>query len=79
MNLCRTPPPPSLKFVSGAPGGETRYVQLKFFKILLFVLRIKFPFQFVSLICRFIKPETSLNNSNFDRQDFVKYPKFLRL
>ena len=48
------------------------YVQLKFFKILLFVLKKKLPFQFLSFICRFLKSETSLNFPNFDRQDFVK-------
>ena len=56
--------------------GETRFVKLKFFKILLFVLKRKFYFQFLSSICRFLKSETFLNISNFDRQDFVKTQNF---
>ena len=51
-------------------------MQFKFFKILLFVLKIKFSFQFVSFICRFLKSETSVNFSNFYRQDFVKIQNF---
>ena len=46
------------------------------FKILLFIVRITFSFQFVSFICCFLKSETSLNLSNFDRQDFVKFQIF---
>ena len=49
---------------------------LKFFKIQLFLLRIKFSFQFVSFICCFLQSETSLNFSNFDRQDFIKIQYF---
>ena len=52
--------------------GETRFVQLKLFKILLLVLKRKFSFQYVSFVCGFSKSETSLNFSNFDQQDFVK-------
>ena len=48
-------------------------MQLKFFKILLFVLKIELSFQFASFTCRFLQSETSLNFSNFDRQDFVKF------
>ena len=51
---------------------RTRYEQLELFKIRLFVLKIKFSFQFLSFICRFLRLEASLNLSNFDRQDFVK-------
>ena len=65
-----------MRFENETLTGETRYVQLKFFKILLYVLRIKFSFQFVSYIWRFLKSETSLNFSNFDRQDFVKNQSF---
>ena len=57
-------------------NGETRYVQLKFFKILLFLLKIQFSFQFVSFICRFVQSETSLSFSNFDQRDFVKIQNF---
>ena len=38
----------------------------------------KFSFLLVSFICRFLKPEISLNFSNFDRQDFVKSQNFDR-
>ena len=65
-----------MRFEHKTLTGETRYVQLKFFKILLFILRIKYYFQFISFICRFLKSETSLNFSNFDRQDFVKIQNF---
>ena len=65
-----------MRFKHETLTGETRYVQLKFFKILLFVLGIKFSFPFVSYIWRFLKSETSLNFSNFDRQDFVKIQNF---
>ena len=41
-------------------------MQLKLFKILLFVLKIKLPFQSVSFICRFLQSETSLNFSNLN-------------
>ena len=40
--------------------------------VLLFGLKRKFSFQFVSFNCRFSKSETSLNFSTFDQQDFVK-------
>ena len=56
--------------------GETSYVQLKFFKIILFVLKIQFFFQFVLFICRFLKSETSLDFFNFDRQDLLKIQNF---
>ena len=59
------------------PGlDRVKLWQLKFFKILVFALRIKFSFQFVSFICRFLQPETLLNFSNFDRQDFLKIQNF---
>ena len=56
--------------------GNTHYAQLKFFKILSFVLKGTVSFQSVSFICRFLKSETSLNFPNFDRQDFVKIQNF---
>ena len=65
-----------MRFEHKTLTGETRYVQLKFFKLLLFVLKIKFSFQFMPFICRFLQSETSLNFSNFDRQDFVKIQNF---
>ena len=65
-----------MRFQPETLTGETRYVQLKFSKILLFLLRIQISFQLVSFICRFLKSETSLNFSNFDRQDFVKIQNF---
>ena len=65
-----------MRFQHKTSTGETRYVQLKFFKILLFILRMKYYFQFISFSCRFLKSETSLNFSNFDRQDFVKIQNF---
>ena len=43
------------------------YNSVKFFKMLIFVSKIKFSFHFLSFICRFLKSETSLNFSNFDR------------
>ena len=48
--------------------GETRSVQLKFFKRLLFVLKRIF----FSISITYLKSETCLNFSNFDRQDFIK-------
>ena len=39
-----------MKFEHKALTGETCYVQLEFFKILLFVLEIKLSFQFVSFV-----------------------------
>ena len=65
-----------MRFQPETLTGKTRYVQLKFSKILLFLLRIQISFQLVSFICRFLKSETSLNFSNFGRQDFVKIQNF---
>ena len=62
-----------MRFKHSTLTGETRFVQLKFFTILLFVLKRKISIQFLSFICRFLKSETSLNFSNFDRQDFVRF------
>ena len=45
-------------------------------KMQIFVLERTFSFQFVSFFCRFLKSESSLNLSNFDRQDFVKPQNF---
>ena len=55
---------------------ETRYVQPKFFKMLLFVITVNLSFQFVLFICRILKSETSLKFSKFDREDFVKIRNF---
>ena len=54
--------------------GETRYVQLELFKILLFVLQILLIVFFS--ICIIYSSETSLNVSHFDQQDFVKIQNF---
>ena len=43
---------------------------------LLFVLKTKFSFHFVSFICRFFESETPLNYSTFDQLDFVKSQDF---
>ena len=45
----------------------------QFFKILLFVLRRKFSFHFVSFLCRFFKLETSLNFCTFISKIFLKF------
>ena len=45
-------------------------------KYYYFVLKIKFSSQFVSFIDRFLQSETSLNFSNFDKQDFVEIQNF---
>ena len=55
---------------------KTRYVQLEFFKILLFILKIRLSFQFVSFICSFLQSEASLKFSNFNGQDFAKIQNF---
>ena len=65
-----------MRFEHQTLTAESRCVQLKFFKILLFVIRINFSCQFVSLRGHFLKSETSLNFSHFDRQDFVKIQNF---
>ena len=41
-----------------------------FSKFYFFISKIKFSFQFVPFICRFLKSETTLNFSYFNRQDF---------
>ena len=55
---------------------KTRFVILNFFKILLFILKRKFSFYFVPLICRFLNSETSINFSSLIGKMFVKTPNF---
>ena len=43
---------------------------------LLETIFIEFSLQFISFICRSLQSETSINFSNFDRQDFVKIKIF---
>ena len=47
-----------------------------FFKILLFILKRKFSFYFVPLICCFLNSETSINFSSFIGEIFVKTQNF---
>ena len=55
---------------------KTSFVILNFFKILLFVLKMKFPFYFLPFICRFFNSETSLNFSSLIGEIFVKTQNF---
>ena len=55
---------------------KTRFVILNFFKILLFILKWKFFFYFVPLVCRFLNSETSINFSSLIGKIFVKTPNF---
>ena len=55
---------------------KTRFVILNFFKILLFILKRKFSFYFVPLICRFLNSETSINFSSLIGEIFVKSQNF---
>ena len=51
---------------------KKHFVILNFFKILLFILKRKFSFYFVPLICRFFNSETSINFSSLIGEIFVK-------
>ena len=51
---------------------KIRFVILNFFKILLFILKRKFSFYFVPLICRFLNSETSMNFCSLISEIFVK-------
>ena len=53
-----------LRLYPGIFAEKTRFVILKFFKILLFILKRKFYFYFVPFICRFYIPAMSLNFSS---------------
>ena len=55
---------------------KTRFVILNFFKILLFILKRKFSFYFLPLICRFLNSETSINFSSLTGEIFVKTQNF---
>ena len=47
-----------------------------FFKILLFILKRKFSFYFVPLICCFLNSETSINFSSLISKILVKTQNF---
>ena len=49
---------------------------VNFFKVLLFILKMKFSFYFVPCICRFRNSETSLNFSSLIGEIFVKTQNF---
>ena len=49
---------------------------VNFFKVLLFILKMKFSFYFVPFICRFRNSETSLNFSSLIGEIFVKTQNF---
>ena len=51
---------------------ETHFVILNFFKILLFILKRKFSFYFVPLICPLLNLETSINFFCLIGEIFVK-------
>ena len=55
---------------------KTRFVILNFFKIKLFILKRRFFFYFVPLICRFLNSETSLNFSSLIGEILVKTQNF---
>ena len=55
---------------------KTRFVILNFFKILLFILKRRFSFYFLPLICRFLNSETSINFSSLTGEIFVKTQNF---
>ena len=61
-----------LRLYPGIFAEKTRFVILKFFKILLFILKRKFYFYFVPFICRFYIPAMSLNFSSLLGEIFVK-------
>ena len=66
-----------MKFEHETLTGETRFAKLKFFKILLLVLKKVFCFKkLYHLFVAFLNSRKFLNFSNFDRQDFVKIQKF---
>ena len=55
---------------------KTRFVILNFFKTLLFLLKRKFSFYSVPLICRFLNSKTSINFSSLIGEIFVKTQNF---
>ena len=55
---------------------KTRFVILNFFKILLFILKRKFSFYFVPLICRFLNSERSIDFSCLIGEIFLKTQNF---
>ena len=65
----------NVTFVHCIFAEKTRFVLLNFFKI-LFVLKRKFSFYFVPLICRFLNSETSINFSSLTGELFVKTQNF---
>ena len=55
---------------------KTRFVIINFFQKLLFVLKRKFYFYFVSFICPFFNSETSLSFSSLTGEICVKTQNF---